>query len=155
MILNSSEGKILHTMSSPMDLCQFCQNFAISLCGSLHQRTGFIDSVSDYFAPLDGMLERTRSCRLCHLVDYHLTKIRKDAARSFYSGTQLGILPERSRIEGNENTLTQIMICSTDNYPHLIMAVWASPGNVRTNRPSLPLLTINRYPCRRIGPHQL
>lgn len=139
-----------------MDLCQFCQKFAMSLCGNLHRGANFLGEWPDYFAPLNGMLkERIRSCRLCHLVDYHAAKIREDPTRSFYSRTKFKISAMRSDIKGIKNPLTQIMIISSDTDRNFIMAVWASLGNGRTNQPSRPLLTINRYPCRHIGPHQL
>lgn len=111
-----------------MDLCKFCDELVASLCRDLHRRSNLMHR--NYFVPLKGLLERSRHCRLCHLIDEYATKASEDTTRSFYNNTQFKIVPVRSHPDDLESPLTEIRLDARPSGPNFGIAVWASRGKL-------------------------
>lgn len=109
-----------------MDLCKFCEELIASLCRDLHRRSNLMHR--DYFVPLKGLLERSRDCRLCHLIDEYAARAFEDTTRSFYNNTQFKIVPVRSHPDDLESPLTEITLVARPSGPNFGIAVWASRG---------------------------
>lgn len=115
-----------------MDLCKFCEELVASLCRDLHRRSNLMHK--DYFVPLRGLLERSRHCRLCHLIDEYVA--REFGTRSFYNNTQLKIVPVRSHPDDLESPLTEITLVARPSGPRFGIAVWASQGKFLVDCPN-------------------